>query len=113
MEVVRDTGDCREAVEWFAEEILGRQIERFHDRFGRVPKRCDPVFFCVEAERPEPLSAPEILSRVVGEAIEDPCLEFDSPEGARAFGILVMMHMGLPPDAAEEAVTRRGCFALH
>lgn len=113
MEIMDVSADCQEAVEWFAEKIFERQLERFHDRFGRVPSKCDPVFFRAGTGGPEPLCALEILSSVTGEALEDECLEFDSPEGARAFGILVMMRMGLSPEAAEDAVLGRGRFALH
>lgn len=100
-------------IEAFAVTLLDRQLERFFDQFGRVPKRCDPVFFDVVDDGPSPMSAPEVLALVTGEAWANEQLELESMESARIFAILVLMRYGLPESGAEDAICGTGRFAIH
>lgn len=99
-------------IEHFAEVVFDRQLHRFYERFGRIPKSCDPVFFQPEPDVPAPMCPPEILALVTGEAMADTHLDFTSEEGARVFAILVLMRLGLSTEDAEEALTQSGVFAL-
>lgn len=100
-------------VEAFATATFDRQLERFHDRFGRIPLGNDPVFFRPGLASPQPMSPQEILALVTGDALEGTVLPFDTVESAREFAILVLVQLGLPADDAEDARTRSGRFALH
>lgn len=100
-------------VEAFATATFDRQLERFHDRFGRIPLGNDPVFFRPGLATPERMSPQEILALVEGDAIEANVLPFDTAESARTFAILVLTRLGLSQADAEDARTRSGRFALH
>lgn len=109
-----DVGDeYQELVERFAVEFFERQVERFVDHFGRLPRDCDSVFLSGNPEAPEQMCPQEILSMVVAEARADTTLEFESPDVARAFAILVLLQMGLPQKDAGDARMGVGRFAVN
>lgn len=109
-----DVGDeYPEVVERFAVEFFERQLERFVERFGRLPRDCDSIFLTGDPEAPEPMCPQEIVALVVAEALADTTLEFDSPDVVRAFAILVLLQMGLSPEDAEDALMRVGRFSVN
>ena len=100
-------------VDTFAEEVLDRQVLSFYERFGRFPGSGEPVFFVPGCPEPEAQPYPEVLARVAGHVMEESDLGLDTAEFARPFAVLVLLRLGLPNDAAEEALRGEGRFVLH
>lgn len=53
------------------------------------------------------MSPQEVLATATGDVVSDETLAFGSVETARVFAVLVLMHLGLSPDDAEDAVRGR------
>lgn len=104
---------AEETLRRFAEDVFDRQLRAFHDHFGRIPERCEPVFFRADTDVAEPMCPQEVLSLVTAVAIDDRELSFRSIEDARVFAIHVMVHLGLPREGAEEALLETGRFRKH
>jgi hypothetical protein len=100
-------------VDAVAEEVLDRQVLTFYERFGRLPAAGEPVFFVPGPPEPEAQPYPEVLARVVGHVMDESDLGLDTAEFARPFAVLVLLRLGLPNDAAEEALRHEGRFLLH
>jgi hypothetical protein len=96
-----------------AESLLEVQAMRFHAVFGRFPERSEPVFFVAEESEPQPLPYPELLALVIGHVLAEPSLQLRQVDLARPFAVLVLLRLGLPAAAAEEALTGAGRFVLH
>jgi hypothetical protein len=96
-----------------AEKVMEIQALRFHAEFGRFPGKDEPIFFAELDGEPRPLPYPELLALVVGHVLGERTLGLDSIEIARPFAILVLLRLGLPAAAAEEALCGEGRFALH
>jgi hypothetical protein len=96
-----------------AENLMELQAMRFQAVYGRFPKKTEPIFFADGEDSPTPQPYPELLAIVVGHVLGEKTLGLDRIELARPFAILVLMRLGLPAVAAEEALCGVGRFVLH
>ena len=96
-----------------AHSVMEVQALRFHAEFGRFPEKSEPIFFAEADGTPKPLAYPELLALVVGHVLGEKTLGLDNVEIARPFAILVLLRLGLPAAAAEEALCGEGRFVLH
>ena len=96
-----------------AENLMELQAIRFHAEFGRFPEKSEPIFFVEREGEARPMPYPELLALVVGHVLGERTLGLDNIEIARPFAILVLLRMGLPAAAAEEALCGEGRFVLH
>jgi hypothetical protein len=96
-----------------AENVMEVQALRFQAVFGRFPKKTEPIFFADGDGEPKPMPYPELLAVVVGHVLGERNLGLDRIEIARPFAILVLLRLGLPAAAAEDALRGAGRFVLH